>query len=447
MMVLLPVAVSAYDAKIGGVFYNLNSNDKTATVTYERFEEWTLDGDLMYFNSCSGDIVIPSTVTHEGVTYTVTSIESSAFCNANELTSITIPNSVTNIGDYVFTYCENLTSIVVEDGNTVYDSREGCNSIIRKSDGVLLYGCMNSTIPDGVKAINKSAFSDVRDLTSITIPNSVLSIGDYAFLQSGLTSVAIGDGVKSIGNSAFYGCSELTSLTIGKNVTSIGEEAFSNCASLTSVTIPNSVTSIGARAFFGRYVDMNLTSVTIGSNVVTIGDYAFHGCPGLKTVYCYAPVPPTYNLGIFAVNETAVLYVPTSSLSAYQNWHDFEGHELPWGGFAQTQIFPITGVDSDKVATPTITISNGVLKFDSSTSGVEYHYSINYPESNTNVEGNNVQLPQITVSVFATKTGYQRSDTATKQFNIIGGLMGDVNNDGSVDVADHVELSKIILGQ
>ncbi|MBR4963694.1 MAG: leucine-rich repeat domain-containing protein, partial [Muribaculaceae bacterium] len=139
-----------------------------------------------------------------------------------------------------------------------------------------------------------------------------------------LTSLTIGNSVTSIGSSAFDGCRGLTSVTIGNGVTSIGSYAFYGCSSLTSVTIPNSVTSIGNDAFRGC---SGLTSVTIGNSVTSIGKYAFSGCSGLTEIYSLNPEPAICNGNSFSqVDKTIPVYIPYGSMSAYKSateWKDF----------------------------------------------------------------------------------------------------------------------------
>ena len=227
------------------------------------------------FQSCSGltSVTIGNSVTSIGsaafaycselmsikIPDGVTSVGSAAFAYCSELMSIKIPDGVTSIGSAAFAYCSELMSIVVDEGNTKYHSAGNC--LIETATKTLILGCKNSVIPsDG----------------------SVTSIGSAFYGCTGLTSITIPDSVTSIGGAAFWGCSGLTSITIPDSVTIIGEYAFSGCSGLTSVTIPDSVTSIGSSAFSGC---TELTSVTIGNSVTSIGDYAFSDCGRLIEVY------------------------------------------------------------------------------------------------------------------------------------------------------------------
>ena len=309
----------------------------------------------------TGKLVIPETVKYNGTQYSVTSIGESAFESCTSLTSLIIPNSVTSIGNYAFSGCSGLTSVTI--GNSV--------TSIGKYAFSDCSGLTSVTIPNSVTSIGKYAFSDCSGLTEINvdenntvyssidgvvfnksqtelvcypggkqgayiIPNSVTSIGEYAFdYCSGLTSVTIGNSVTSIGKYAFWGCTGLTSVTIPNSVTSIGESAFDDCTGLTSVTIGNSVTSIGNWAF---YRCSGLTSIDIPNSVTSIGECAFFRCSGLTDIYCHIEEPLTIDSSVFnyVPTNTCTLHVPIGSKVKYEAadvWKSFLNivEDLPTG--------------------------------------------------------------------------------------------------------------------
>ena len=324
---LLPLLASAYDAKIGGIYYNFNMSKRTAAVTSDQAQSY------------SGDVVIPSSVKYNGVPYKVTEIAPEAFFYCIQLTSVSLPEGLTSIGSAAFYYCEKLTSII---------------------------------IPKNVETIGDEAFKQCTGLTSLVIPNKVTSIGRKAFsLCQNIRSVTLGSSVKTIGDEAFYGLWKLTSIaylgstppTLGGSyvfgeikkddctvwvpdgcmsaytesgvlsgfssiqmipdgcvfidgfnyyvhgtkkasvqsgptmgdvvipskvvydgeiysVTKISNKAFLN-TDLKSITIPESVTHISDDAFEGC---TGLTSITIPESVTNIGYDAFRGCTSLASI-------------------------------------------------------------------------------------------------------------------------------------------------------------------
>ena len=431
------------------------------------------------FMGCTGltSITIPNSVTYIG---------KEAFQGCTGLTSITIPNSVTHIYDLTFADCTRLTSINIPNSVTFITSSAFKNSgwYNNQADGILYLNKLligfkgdkptgSLIIADGTLRIINDAFSNCSGLTSITIPNSVTSIGLRAFNGcTGLSSITIPNSVTSIEDRAFWGCTSLTSIIvengnqyydsrnncnaiidsnnqlivgckntiIPNSVTSIGDEAFYGCSGMTSISIPNNVTSIGDKAFYGC---SGLVYITLPSNLTSIGYEAFSHCNNLIDIYCYAVNVPSANSEAFSNPENITLHVPYRSLYAYQTTE-------PWNIFKNYESLSSSDLQaSEKCPKPTISLVDGKLIFSCDTPWVTFHWSISSPDGTNGTrysldytpDYNHITLP-IVLTVFATKSGYQNSDVATYVFP---NLAGDVDGNGVVNVADHVKLSEIIM--
>ena len=270
---IIPSQLDGYTVtSIGNSAFSYKTKLKSVTIP----DSVTSIGNRAFVSCTINSITIPNSVT---------SIGESAFYDTS-LKSVTIPNSVTSIGRSAFKCCTGLMSV------KIYDIAAWCNIEFSDYESNPLYEAQNLylndtlvtdlTIPDGVTSICNYAFCKGTCLNSVTIPGSVTSIGKSAFFScTSLNGVTIPDSVTSIDDFAFDSCKSLNSVTIPDSVTSIGGYAFYSCNSLTSVTIGNSVTSIGGCAFWSC---KSLTSVTIPDSVTSIGKSAFSYCTSLTSV-------------------------------------------------------------------------------------------------------------------------------------------------------------------
>ena len=303
------IAVAIMLLSLQAMAYDFSYTHQGKTLYYEILAGSTNTLAVTYYsatpasnNHVSGDVVIPSSVEHNNVTYSVTSIGNLAFYGCSGLTSVTIPNSVTSIRDGAFRVCSGLTSV---------------------------------SIPNSVTFIGAWAFYGCSGLPSVTIPNSVNAIGDLAFYGcSVLTSVSIPNSVTLIGNNAFSACNGLTSVSIPNSVTTIGESAFADCSSLNSINVASGNTRYSSiDGVLYNYVQDTLmqcpgakTSVSIPNSVTFIGAWAFYACSGLTSVKCLASIPPSIGNNSFQnISATCTLTVPCGSLEAYtsSDWNTY----------------------------------------------------------------------------------------------------------------------------
>lgn len=209
---------SAYDFMVNGLAYNINNDGESVSVTYEQkshYQGWDAEQGVIYspaYSNLSGELTVPTSVQHDGKTYSVTQIGQFAFEACVSLTSVAIPATIVDIAPYVFRYCDGLVAITVDAENPVYDSRDNCNVILYK-DGLLkdqvVVACNGSVVPSSATSIGDYAFIGARTLNSVIIPEGVTSIGHNAFVECGMKSLTLPSTLTEIKQVAFANCSEL----------------------------------------------------------------------------------------------------------------------------------------------------------------------------------------------------------------------------------------------
>ena len=298
--------------------------------------------------SISGDVTIPSTLGG----YPVTGIENWAFSGCYDITSITVPKSVTYIGEDAFFAGENLTSFVVVDDNPVYSSAD--NVLFNKDKTLLI------------------CYLGEDSITSYTVPDSVTGIGAWAFENCSLTCITIPNSVTSIGKGAFNFCVHLTDITLPDNITCIEERTFEDCFYLPNITIPNGVTSIGEGAFKGCF---SLTSISIPSSVKIIEKWAFAGCNSITNIEVaddnsnYSSV----NGVLFNKDKTQLLRYPSGNTRT--------NYDVPNG---VTEIYDSAFSNSENLTT--VNIPDGVTSIgDNAFYYCSYLTNVTLPDSVTHI--------------------------------------------------------------
>jgi hypothetical protein len=306
--------ISAFAEESSGVTAYYNGSELFKDSNYTLATNY--NSDYEYLNTVTRIVIKDSTDTIRGY----------AFSGCYNLSEITIPDSVTSIGQCAFGGCS-LTGITIPDSVTSIDESafQGCHRL------------RTITFGEGsqLSSIGESAFRDCSGLTGITIPASVTSIGASAFRDcSGLTGIAIPDRVTSIGESAFYGCFNLQTVTsrAGSQLDSIGDSAFFNCSKLTGIAIPTGVTSIGASAFSGCY---SLTGITIPAGVTSISNFTFDRCGSLTGITIPAGVTSIGTFAFSGCSSLTGITIPTGvtsiGMSAFSDCKSLTGITIPTG--------------------------------------------------------------------------------------------------------------------
>jgi hypothetical protein len=389
----ITVSSWASDFTSNGISYTITSSKAPYTVE-------------VAYGGYSGSITIPATVTNGTTTYSVVAIGDDAFVTymaTSQLTSVTIPSSVTSIGSDAFSNCSQLTSIniptsVISIGRRAFGGCTGLTSI---------------SIPAAVRNIGTEAFIGCSNLTAITVDDSntiYASIDGVLFNKAKTTLISfpakksnnysIPSSVTTIDRSAFYGCSGLTSVTIPSSVTSINREAFSYCSGLTSISFPSSIKSIGSLSFSGC---SGITELTIPSSVTQIGGNAFLNCSGITSIYAYPTTPVSVNdsdsfYGLY--KSTCVLHVPKNSLTAYET-------ASIWKDFVNIVGDLTSGVANATASTVKATVTNGQLLLSGATEGeaIKIYNLQGATVYSGKVSGSALSIPLPTRGVYVVQVG------------------------------------------
>lgn len=282
IVMLSSLFVNAQKIQVDGIFYNLTGTS-TVEVTFRGDDE---DGWMYYSESelYTGDVIIPSSITYNEKSYSVTSIGDDAFAGSKQMTTLSISSSIQVIGKGAFTLCNNLRSISVENGSGVFSSQDG---ILYEKNPTRIYFVPKSIqgdilLNESITEIPSSAFQNCTKITTITFPENVVSVGDGAFNGcSKLEEVFFNDKLKTIGVQAFSQCSAISIISLPESVVTIGASAFVNCSNLFYVLFKEGLETIGEMAFYNCG---NMMAIQLPSTLKSIGEKAFYECTNLISI-------------------------------------------------------------------------------------------------------------------------------------------------------------------
>lgn len=400
---------------------------------------------------------------------TIVSIEEYAFWNCRKLKNAELPEGLKTIGQAAFYCCDiestvipstltsigvspyfmnvNLRSIVVDERNSNYDSRNSCNAIIRTSTNELVQGCLTTQIPDNIVTIGQDAFRAL-DIQSVILPNTLKTIGICAFQDSGIKTISFPSSLESVSSYAFNHCQGLTEIVIPASLTNVRSSTFTGCVNVVSVTvdtsnpvydsrdncnaiirtsdntlmcgfgttvIPSSVTSLASECFRQHY---EIKEITIPEGITSIGTYAFTECYDLEKVTSYVTNPFAISEDVFYSQsyESATLNVPHGTKSLYEaadGWKNFK-----------TIVEMNAPVVTDTVATPTFWWSENDLTISSETGDADIYYSL----TSVDADGEGTEANPYNVAGAIRYVSSLKADSVPERIVYIKGRVSDAQN-------------------
>ncbi len=283
---MMPLQAEVFESD--GLWFETTS-DQTVMLVPEPFTPGE-GAAFVIRNYYSGDIQIPETVTYQDVEYSVTAAQNSTFRGSADLTGVAIPASLVDLGPEPFADCPMLTSISVDTGNTAYAVADGLLYDKGLSTLIACPGGWNDSpdVPSSVTSVAASAFRGCSKIPEVVLPETVTDIGKYAFYGCyQLASVNLPEGVAAIPDSTFFFCTSLATLSMPSTVRSVGVRAFYNCNHLTSLPLPDALETIDDYAFSLCY---GVREIQLPSALRTIGYKAFENCSKVKKINIPASV-------------------------------------------------------------------------------------------------------------------------------------------------------------
>lgn len=376
-------AMAQKTVTIDGIKYHIENGEATIAVQDE---------------TLSGDIVIPESISYDENNYSVVRATNGAFQNT-DITGITLPNSITSLGNSCFKLCNKLTSV---------------------------------KLPDNITSLGDYTFMGCSDLSVIELPKKLISLGVSCFLGCNITKLTLPNSITKLGRGCFNSCENLETVTLPQNITNLPDFAFNDCKKLSGITLHEGITSLGESCFAGC---SSLTSIKLPKSINKITGPALYGCfencSNLSEVTCQWDNLDGIDVGSDAFDNIfseARLYIPKGTTEIYKA-------KEPWSKFKYIIEDNDVTEDAEKCQTPTISYSDKKLTFTSPTEGAKYHYTITDDDVKTEAytEDGIIDLSATyEISVYASADGYRNSDRATATLYFINA--GLENTTGVVQI-------------